>query len=300
MTSIPENISAEFPFDKKRVRVLGSEIAYVDVGASSFGSPVTVFLHGVPTSSYLWRNIIPHVAVKARCVAPDLIGFGDSQKVPGAYYARDHQRFIDAFLDVVVPKEKVILVVHDWGSAFGFDWARRNECRVAGLSFMEFIHPIESWDDLPPIMATSWKKFRDDKVGRKMLIDENFFIENLLPGGVMRKMGEEEMDVYRRPFLQPASREPIFRLPNELPIAGQPADTWKMAQGYMAWLLASEKPKLFFRATPSGIVWEDKANELVKNLKNTQVVNLGAGIHYLQEDHPHAIGRELVAWLPMS
>ncbi|KUL85716.1 hypothetical protein ZTR_08502 [Talaromyces verruculosus] len=235
---------------------------------------------------------------RARSVAPDLIGFGDSEKVSGVYYVSDHQKYVDAFMDVVLPKENIVFVLHDWGSAFGFDWSRRHEPRVAGLAFMKFIHPINGWDDLPPIMATNWKNFRDPQIGRQMLIDDIFFIECLLPAGVIWKMGEEEWNMYRRPFLHPASREPIFRLPNELPLGGQPARAWDMAQHYTAWLVASEKPKLFFRASPRGIVWEDKADELVRVLKNTLVVDLGASVHYFQEDHPHAIGRALATWLP--
>ncbi|KAM0263534.1 hypothetical protein ACHAQJ_001153 [Trichoderma viride] len=294
--------SGKFPSDKKRVRVLDSEMAYVDVGVSGPESPVTVFLHGVPTSSYLWRNIIPYAATKSRCVAPDLIGFGDSDKVSEAYHFTDHQRYIDAFLDAVLPNQTINLVIHDWGSALGFNWALRNEHRVAGIAFMEFIHPIANWDNLPSIMVTNWKKFRDPdlQVGRKLLIDQNVFIEQILQGGVLRKMKDEEMNIYRRPFLQPEWREPLFRLPNELPVEGQPENTWEIAQDYMAWLFASEKPKLFFWAKPGCLIWEDKAKELAEKLKNTRSVYVGEATHYIQEDHPHTIGRELADWLPLS
>ncbi|KAH8802498.1 Alpha/Beta hydrolase protein [Xylogone sp. PMI_703] len=301
MADTPEKVSVEFPFDKKRIEVLGAEMAYVDVGTSNPDSLVTVFLHGVPTSSYLWRNIIPYTAKKSRCVAPDLIGFGDSDKIPGAYYFTDHQRYMDAFLDAVLPNQKINLVLHDWGSAIGLDWARRNEHRVSGLALMEFIHPVEDWKDLPPIMIENWKKFRDPdpQVGRRLLIDENAFVEHLLPAGVVRELKDEEMNIYRSPFLQLDSREPIYRFPNELPIAGEPADPWKVAQDYMAWLLASDKPKLFFWVTPGGLIWEAKAKELIEKLKNTRAVYLGEGVHFVQEDHPHRIGRELADWLPL-
>ncbi|KAL6904135.1 putative hydrolase [Trichoderma evansii] len=302
MTDPSSTASGIVSLHKKRVQVLGSEIAYIDVGASSPNTPVTVFLHGVPTSSYLWRNIIPYAAAKSRCIAPDLIGFGDSDKVLGVYYFTDHLRYIDAFLDAILPNQMINLVIHDWGSALGLHWAYRNEHRVAGISLMEFIHPIESWDNLPSVMANSWKKFRDPdpRIGRQLLIEQNMFIDEILPGGVIRPMTSEEMEVYRRPFLQPEWREPLFRLPNELPVEGQPENTWKIAQEYMAWLLASEIPKLFFWAKSGGIIWEDKAKELAEKLKNTRSVCVGEGIHYIQEDHPHTIGRELADWLPLS
>lgn len=302
MTELSNTISEQFPFDKKRVQVLGFEIAYVDVGTADPKSPVTVFLHGVPTSSYLWRNIIPYATAKTRCIAPDLIGFGDSDKVPGAYYFTDHRRYIDAFLDAVLPTQSINLVVHDWGSALGFDWARRNEHRVAGIVFMEFIHPIADWSYLPAVMAESWKKFRDPdpRVGRKLLIEQNLFIEQFLQGGVVRKMTNEEMNIYRQPFLQPEWREPMYRLPNELPVEGQPKTTWQIAQEYMEWLFATDKPKLFFWVKPGGLIWEAKAKELEEKLKNTRTVYLGEAVHYIQEDHPHTIGRELADWLPLS
>ncbi|KAL7952922.1 alpha/beta-hydrolase [Trichoderma compactum] len=277
MTENPKAISGEFPFEKKKVPILGSQMAYVDVGTSDQNSAVTVFLHGVPTSSYLWRNIIPHAAAKGRCIAPDLIGFGDSDK-----------RYIDAFLDTVLPNQAINLVIH-WGSALGFNWAHRNEHRLAGIAFMEFIHPVANWSNLPPVMVENWKKFRDPDtgVGRSLLIDQNVFIEHLLPRGVVQALTDEE-------------REPIYRLPNELPVEGKPENTWSYAKKYMEWLFASDKPKLFFWARPGGFVWEAKAEEHAQKLKNIKVVYLGDGIHYVQEDHPHTIGRELANWLPLS
>ena len=294
-----ELISSDFPFAKKRVQVLGSEIAFVDIGKSR--GPAVVFLHGNPTSSYLWRNIIPHVSDRARCIAPDLIGLGDSDKVPGlAYRVSDHIRYFDAFMDTIVPTEKIILVVHDWGSAIGFDWARRHEDRLAGISFMEFIPPIDAWAEMSPRFNDMFRNFRTPQLGRELLIEQNMFIEQVLPGSVVRSLSEAEMTEYRRPFLEPASREPVYRFPNEIPIEGEPKETWEMGQKYMAWLLASEVPKLFFWVTPGAIISEAKAKKLIETLKNTRSVYLGKGVHYVQEDHPHAIGRELAAWLPLN
>ncbi|KAI8271140.1 hypothetical protein K4K58_000015 [Colletotrichum sp. SAR11_239] len=297
MTSTPEqDISAEFPFEKRRVHVLDTNMAYVDTGSSP--GTATVFIHGNPTSSYLWRNIIPHVSGKSRCIAPDLVGFGDSDKVPGLEYrVADHQAYLDAFMDAVLPTEKVILVLHDWGSALGLDWARRNENRVGGLALMEFMHPSSSWDTAPRAMAEHFRPFREPQVGRELIIDQNVFIERILPGSIVRQLSEEEMEEYRRPFLDPASREPVWRFPNEIPIGGQPADVAEMADKYMAWLLKTELPKLFFWVTPGGTIGEEKAAELMEKLRNTRSVYLGPGVHFVQEDHPHAIGREISQWL---
>lgn len=298
-SSESEPISADFPYTKQKAQVLGSSIAYVDVGSSH--STVAVFLHGNPTSSYLWRNIIPHISDKIRCIAPDLIGFGDSDKVPGlSYRFVDHQKYLDAFLASVLPKEKLILVVHDWGSALGFDWAHRHEDRVAGLAFMEFLPPTDSWDEFGENFRHNFKLFRTPDIGRTLLIDQNLFVERILQGGVVRPLGEEEMNHYRRPFLQPESREPVYRFPNELPIEGQPEDVWQMAQEFMAWLFANDLPKLFFWVTPATFIGETRAKKFIGQLRNTRSVYLGEGIHYVQEDHPHAIGRELSDWLPLS
>jgi len=294
-----EPISAHFPFEKRKAEVLGSQMAYVDVGISS-GSAI-VFLHGNPTSSYLWRNIIPHVSSKSRCVAPDLIGFGDSDKVTGLEYrVVDHQRYLDAFLDAILPTEKLTLVIHDWGSALGFDWARRHEDRVIGIAFMEFILPVDSWDMLPKIVADNFRPFRDPKLGRDLLIDQNVFIEKVLPLGILRQLTSEEMTHYRRPFLEPASREPVWRLPNEIPIEGKPADVLEIAQKYIAWLLETDVPKLFFWVTPAINITKDVAEKFSQQLRNIKTVFLGPGLHYVQEDHPHAIGREIAQWLPGS
>jgi haloalkane dehalogenase len=298
-TDLSEQISAAFPFEKRRVTVIGSQMAYVDTGSSS-GS-ATVFLHGNPTSSYLWRNIIPHVSASSRCVAPDLIGYGDSDKVAGLdYRVEDHQRYLDAFLDAVLPTEKLTLVVHDWGSALGFDWARRHEDRIAGLAFMEFVLPAESWDVFPPDVANNFKPFRDPVLGRELLINQNVFIEKVLPLGILRQLTDEEMSHYRQPFLDPASREPLWRFPNEIPIAGNPADVWEKVQKYIAWLLETDIPKLFFWATPAIIITEETAKSFIEKFRNTKSVFLGPGLHYLQEDYPHIIGREVARWLPTA
>jgi haloalkane dehalogenase len=293
-----EEISAEFPFEKLRVNVLGSQMAYVDVGGR--GPLTAVFLHGNPASSYLWRNVIPHVVeTGTRSIAPDLIGMGDSDKVPGlAYRIADHQRYIDAFLDAVLPEGDIVLVVHDWGSDLGFDWARRHNGRVGGLAFMEFVQPTHSWNIFPPAFTKTFQPFRDPETGRRLLIDQNTFVEVVLQAGTARQLTLEEMTHYRAPFLEPESREPTYRFPNEIPIEGKPIEVWEMAERYIAWLLASDVPKLFFWASPGTLIPEAVSSMYIRELKNTRSIALGTAIHFVQEDHPHLIGREIAAWLP--
>ena len=217
------DVSPDFPFTKRKVKVLDSEMAYVETGA--YTQVTVVFLHGNPTSSYLWRNVIPHVAAKARCVAPDLIGMGDSGKLPGSEYRyAEHARYLAAFLDAVVPQGKIVLVLHDWGSILGFDWARQHQDRVAGLAFMEFGRPWRTWAEFPENGREVFQALRSPEKGRQMCIDDNFFIEQFLPSAIVRKLSEVEMDHYRAPFLDPADREPLYRFPNDAPIAGDPAE----------------------------------------------------------------------------
>ena len=292
-----ESISADSPFTKRRVKVLDSEMAYIEAGPPT--EATVVFLHGNPTSSYLWRNVIPHVAEKARCIAPDLIGMGDSGKLPGLEYRfADHARYLEAFLDAVVPEGKIALVLHDWGSLLGFDWAYQHPDRVAGLAFMEFGRPWKTWDDFPESGRETFQALRSGETGRKMAIDDNFFIEQFLPSAVIRKLSEVEMNHYRAPFLEPSSREPLYRFPNDVPIAGEPAEVYSRVEAANEWLLANDLPKLLFAAQPGIIVTEDVAKWYTERLHNSLTVDLGPGLHYVQEDNPHLIGSEVAAWLP--
>ncbi len=294
-----EEISPDFDFIHSHVKVLNSQMAYIDTGSSS--TATVLFLHGNPTSSYLWRNVIPLVAPKARCIAPDLIGMAYSQKPPDIEYSfADHARYLNAFVEAIMPEGQIVLVLHDWGSALGLDWARRNEHRLAGLASMEFLTPYPSWDDFPvrPRSKELFRAFRTPGVGEKMLIEENAFIEVVLPGAVVRPLSEKEMDHYRRPFLSPESRRPLFKFPNSIPIAGSPADGGEIIARYYDWLLSNHLPKLFFWVTPGSLITESKAKELTSKLHNTRRVALGPGIHYVQEDNPHLIGSEIADWLP--
>ena len=275
----------------KRIEVLGSQMAYLEAGEG----PVVLFQHGNPTSSYLWRNVIPLVAPHARCIAPDLIGMGVSDKPDIAYRVEDHARYFEAFIEALNLTD-LVLVLHDWGSALGLDWARRHEDRVRGLALMEFMWPIPTWLDVDSGGAEAFRAFRSDQ-GRKLLIDQNSFIERILPGGILRTLTDEEMTAYRKPFLDPASREPVYRFPNELPIAGAPADVWAMAEAYRAWLLETELPKLFFWAEPGALISPSRAAWLQTRLKACKSVPLGPGRHFVQEDHADLIGREIAEWL---
>ena len=301
MAEPPESdISSAFPFDLQIVSVFGSNMAYVDTGNPSSGDSETtaIFLHGNPTSSYLWRNIIPHVQSVRRCVAPDMIGMGKSDKPALDYRFVDHVKYLDEFLSKVIPSGKVVLVIQDWGSALGFHWANRNRDRVAGIAFMEFIRPFPTWDDAAQGLAQqTFKAFRDEVKGRQLIIEQNAFIEVMMPRGLIRALTSEERQYYAQPYTSPSTREPLYRWPNEIPIEGEPADVYEMVSNYHEWLMESDFPKLFFWASPGRIVSEEKAAWYLQNLKNVKGVFVGHGVHFLQEDHPHRIGREVHDWV---
>lgn len=265
---------------------------YVEVGS---GEPI-LLLHGQPTSSYLWRNIIPHLEPLGRVIAPDLIGFGKSDKPKLEYRFVDHARYIDGFIEAM-GLDKVTLVIHDWGSGLGFHWARRHPDRVRGLAFFEAIlAPIPSWDDFNPALRETFQAFRSAEMGRELLVNQNVFIEQVLPGAVARGLTEAEMNVYREPFKDPASREPVYRWPNELPIGGEPADVTEIVTAYNAWLQETDVPKLFLHADP-GAISDARLVEWCKtNLKELETVHVGPGIHYLQEDNPDGIGQAVADW----
>ena len=291
------SISPSFPYTHQYVSVHGSDIAYISSGPSGTKSgPTALFLHSNPTSSYLWRNIIPHISRNTKCIAPDLIGMGASDKPDIPYRLADHQRYINSFIDAVIPSGHVILVVHDWGSAIGLDWARRNESRVRGLVLMEFIRAFPTWASFSDAARDTFKSFRDPELGPKLVIGQNAFVEQFLPFAVVRKLSEE-MDHYRAPFKDLASRKPVFAWPNELPIEGHPKDVEEVVEKYNAWLLKTDLPKLFFWGEPGGIIGVEKAKEYGEVLKNVISKGIGAGVHYLQEDNPHLIGEKTARWV---
>ena len=286
-------ISPDFPFPSRYVEVEGSRIHYIDEGA---GDPV-LFLHGNPTSSYLWRNVVPHVTPGARAIAPDLIGMGKSDKPEIDYRFFDHVPYVEGFIEALGLRN-LTLVIHDWGSALGFHYASRHEENVRGIAFMEaIVRPIPGWDDFPAGIRPIFQAFRTPDVGWEMIVGQNFFVEQVLPGAVVRKLSDEEMERYREPFLEPASRRPLWRWPNEIPIAGEPPDVVEAVAAYNRWLRETDLPMLLLTATPGAILRESLVEWCRSNLRQLDVVHLGEGIHFLQEDHPHEIGEALARWL---
>lgn len=285
-------ISADFPFASNFVDVHGSRIHYIEEGA---GDPI-LFLHGNPTSSYLWRNIIPHVQGQGRCIAMDLIGMGKSDKPDLDYSFFDHSKYVEGFIEALGLKN-ITLVIHDWGSALGFHYAMRNEQNVKGLAFMEaIIMPIPSWDAFPPDMKETFQAFRTKDVGWDMIVNNHVFVEGVLPGAVVRDLTAAEMDHYRAPYIDPPTRKPLWRWPNEIPIAGEPADVVAAVAAYNAKLQQSDLPKLLLSCTPGALITVDVVTWCEQNLKNLKVIDVGPGIHFVQEDNPHLIGREIANW----
>ena len=288
-----ETISPEFPFTHKYLTVHGSRMAYVDEGA---GDPI-VLLHGNPTSSYLWRNIIPYLTGLGRCIAPDLIGMGRSDKPDLAYRFADHAHYLEGFL-AALELERVTLVIHDWGSALGFDWAMRHPERVRAIAFMEaIIAPVAHWDHFPAEGRDLFRQLRTPGVGEAMVLDSNLFVEQLLPGSVVRGLTEAEMAHYRAPFLERAARRPTLAWPREIPIQGEPPDVVATVTRYRDALQRSPLPKLLFTVEPGVLVRGELIAWCRAHLPNLEVIPLGAGLHFVQEDHPHAIGRHLADWI---
>ncbi len=290
--TITQEISAAFPFQSKYIDVHGSKMHYIDEGQ---GDPI-LFLHGQPTSSYLWRNIIPHLTAFGRCIAPDLIGFGKSDKPDLEYRFFDHVKYIEGFIEKM-GLENITLVIHDWGSGLGFHYAMRHESNIKAIAFMEaLLMPIPSWDMFPEQAVEMFQAFRTPDVGWNMIVNQNMFVEQVLPSMMVRDLTEEEMNYYREPFKDPAHRQPVWRWPNELPIAGEPADVTAAVASYNEKLIKSDLPKLLFYATPGAITTAPVVEWCQQNLKNLKTVDLGQGIHFLQEDNPHLIGSELATW----
>jgi haloalkane dehalogenase len=280
-------ISAEDHLPRRRIPILDTEMSHVTVGQ---GHPI-VFLHGNPTSSYLWRNIIPHVSDLGWCLAPDLVGMGQSAPSPaGTYRFRDHSRYLDAWFDALGLRENITLVLHDWGSALGFYWASRHPERVHAIVYMESLLFPRDWDDLPPSRAPLFRDLRTEK-GEHMILDENFFIEVLLPKLVLRPLSEAEMKAYRRPFHTPSSRLPMLAWPRELPIGGEPADVVAIVEKYGEWLLESPMPKLFINAEP-GSMLTGRSRDFCRRFPNQQEITV-SGLHFIQEDCPDEIGAAL-------
>ena len=286
----------ETPLAKKTVDVLGARMAYHERGE---GAPV-LFLHGNPTSSYLWRDVIPELDGLGWLIAPDLIGMGDSAKLPNpgpdTYRFTTHRDYLGGFIDAVIgPTESLVLVVHDWGSALGFDWANRHRSRVRGIAYMEgIVRPVASWGEWSASATPIFQGFRSDK-GETMILERNMFVERVLPGSVLRKLTAAEMTEYRRPFLQAEDRWPTLTWPRQIPIAGEPADVVQISAAYSQWMAENDVPKLFINAEP-GAILIGAPRDFCRSWKNQTEVTV-PGSHFIQEDSGPAIGRAVASWI---
>lgn len=275
---------------KKYLPVLGSRMAYVDVGE---GRPI-LLLHGNPTSSFLWRDVIGALEGHGRCIAPDLIGMGDSAKIDSLYRFTDHRNHLDAFLEELELDSGIVLVGHDWGGALLFDWASRHATAVDGIAYMETIVTPLEWEDWPEPARNAFQAMRSD-AGEEMVLGKNFFVERILPASVLRTLPPEVMDEYRRPFPTPASRVPTLRWPREIPIGGTPEDMVAIVRRYSTFMAETDIPKLFVDADPGSILIGAQ-RELVRTWPNQREVTV-AGLHFIQEDSGPEIGRAIAEFV---
>ncbi len=279
---------------KKFIEIRGKRMAYVEAGS---GDPI-VFQHGNPTSSYLWRNVMPHLTDQGRCIAVDLIGMGDSDKLdnpgPDSYRYVEHRDYLFAAWKALGVTDRVTLVIHDWGSALGFDWAFQNPASVLGIAYMEAIVRPVSWKEWPDEAKSVFQGFRSE-AGEQMVLEKNIFVEKVLPGSVLRQLTEEEMAVYRRPYLEPGeNRRPTLTWPRQIPIEGEPADVHDIVATYSQWLTECDIPKLFINAEP-GAILSGSQREFCRKFKNQVEVTV-PGSHFIQEDSPHEIGEAIASW----
>ena len=287
-----EQISSDFPFESNYVEVHGSRMHYIDVGE---GDPI-LFLHGNPTSSYLWRNIIPHLSEQGRCIAPDLIGMGKSEHPDIPYRYDDHYRYLSGFIDELDIGSNLTLVIHDWGSGLGFRWAHDHEDQVRAIAFMEAIVSPMSWEEMPSDFRRAFRMMRTPGVGWLMISVANMFVKKMLPDATYGTLAPEAMDYYASAFPTVASRKPVRQWPNEVPISGKPADNVAVIEAYRDWLTHTEVPKLLFYAHPGAIITEEQVAWCRENMSNLHAVDIGDGIHFVQEDNPELIGSELAKW----
>ena len=282
-------------YSKKNLKIHGKQMAYVEHGS---GDPI-VFLHGNPTSSYLWRNVMPHFEGKGRLIAPDLIGMGDSEKLDNSdedsYRFVEHKKYLFALLEALNVKQNVTLVIHDWGSALGFHWAHLHPDAVKGIAFMEaIIAPVPSWESFPEAARNIFQGFRSP-AGEEMVLQNNIFVEKVLPGSILRQLTEEEMNEYRRPFINSGEdRRPTLTWPRQIPIEGKPADVHEIVSEYAKWLSKAPIPKFFVNASP-GALLQGSARDLVRTWPNLTEMTV-PGIHFIQEDSPDEIGKAIAAW----
>ena len=285
-------ISAREP-EKKNINVLGKKMTYVDKGE---GDPI-IFQHGNPASSYLWRNIIPYLENQGRCIAIDLIGMGDSDKLTdngnNTYSYHIQKQYFDKCLEELEIKENITFVIHDWGSALGFNWAYEHQESVKGICYMEAIVKKISWEDWPKDAKSIFQGFRSD-AGEDLILKKNLFIEGVLPNAIIRHLTETEMDIYRKPFLKEIDRRPTLDWPRQIPINNEPEDVCKIVDDYSSWMSINEIPKLFINADPGSIL-TGKQREFCRKWKNQQELTV-KGNHFIQEDSPNEIGEAISKW----
>ena len=280
--------------DKKTATVKGRTMAWKEMGA---GKPL-LFLHGNPTSSYLWRNVMAPLSADYKCIAPDLIGMGDSDKLPNpgpdSYRFVEHREYLDGILEQILPAEPVTLIIHDWGSALGFDWARRNPARVNGIAYMEGIVRPMAWDEFNQQARPVFEGFRSE-AGEAMVLEKNVFVERVLPGSILRNLTDDEMAEYRRPFLAAGEdRRPTLTFPRQIPLGGEPADVVEIVEQYGEWLSGSGLPKLFINAEPGAILIGGQREYCRAWPNQTEVTVKGA--HFIQEDSAAEIAAAIADW----
>ena len=285
-------IPAGFPFESNYVDVHGSPMHYIDVGE---GDPI-LFLHGNPTSSYLWRNIIPHLEGQGRCIAPDLIGMGKSGHPNIPYRYDDHYRYVSGFIDALDIGSNLTLVIHDWGSGLGFRWAHDHEDQVKAIAFMESIVGSLTWEEMPKDFRTAFRMMRTPGVGFLMISVGNLFVKKMLPDATHRGLSDEAQAYYASAFPTMASRKAVRQWPVEVPISGKPADNVAVIEAYRDWLTRTEIPKLMFYCHPGAIINDTQAAWCREHMPNLKAIDIGAGIHFVQEDNPELIGTELAKW----
>lgn len=288
-------LSETMSYEKKFASVKGKQIAYVEEGS---GDPI-VLLHGNPTSSFLWRNVIPELVESGRVIVPDLIGQGDSEKLPVSegperYSLEVAYSYVDGLLESIGANENVTLVIHDWGTGVGFLWAMRHPAAVKGVAYMEGIVKPVSWSDWPESAVGIFKGFRSDK-GEDLILNRNMFIEGVLPSSVIRPLSNTEMDAYRAPHLETDDRQPLLNWPRQIPIEGEPEDVVALVNEYGAFMAASDMPKLFINADPGSIL-VGAQREFCRSWPNQQEVTV-KGLHFIQEDSPVEIGQAVANWL---
>ncbi|MCI5054948.1 MAG: haloalkane dehalogenase [Flavobacteriales bacterium] len=288
-----KEISFEFPFQSRFLKVKGSNIHYIEEGS---GDPI-VFLHGNPTSNYLWRNIIPHLSKQGRCIAPDLIGMGKSDKPDIQYGFEDSYKYLEAFIDQMNLKN-ITLVLHDWGSGLGFHYANLHRENIKSIAFMEAMYDAPTMFDMPLSVKMGLRILRNPILGKFMAVNMNMFIKKMLPDMILRKLSRAEMEFYGEPYKNKKSRFPLWRWPQDVPFAdGKPTPATKAVKSWSTWLASSEIPKLCFYVTPGVAIKKKDVKVIRETFKNTEMIDLGEGLHFIQEDYPHEIGEGISKWL---